>query len=179
VERADAAIVAVRRTLSTGTDPRQGIQDLLTAVHELAASHGIAVPVPEQASGVDATKPDVTESVTESSAADREPIEDEQEATAEVADQPLPARPIGKAETVDLDTVRIERPADFEQTRRWIVLCGTGETERLVGYVCSDGTKSKKWHALGPRLTRVSGGTPCRTRDEALLRLLDSHWPGR
>ncbi|GAA2806690.1 hypothetical protein [Saccharopolyspora taberi] len=185
IERADVATVAVRRALSSGTNPQQAIQDLLTAVTDLAEAHGIAAPVPaEQAADAGATEPDVTESVTELVPGnDRNvPAEGEQqETTAEVDSLPptrqLP-RPIGHSETVDLDTVRMERTSDFEQTRRWIFLCGAGENERLIGYLDSDGTKTKKWQALGPMLTRFSGG-PCRTRQEALLRLLDPHAPKR
>ncbi|WP_184728476.1 hypothetical protein [Saccharopolyspora phatthalungensis] len=178
-------MVAVRRTLSAGADPQQAIQDLLTAVTELAEAHGIATPTPaEHASIEGSTEPDVTEIVTEPVSGNdlSNPAETEQEeTTAETTDLPesrqLP-RPIGRTETVDLDTVRMERSSDFEQTRRWIVLCRAGENERLIGYLDSDGTKTKKWQALGPMLTRVSG-VPCRTRQEALLRLLDPHVPRR
>lgn len=185
VERADAAMVAVRRTLSSGTDPQQAIQDLLTAVTDLAEAHGIAAPVPtEDTAAAGTPEPDVTECVTEPVPSNNRSVPakgEQEEATAEATDLPqsrqLP-RPIGRAETVDLDTVRMERSSDFEQTRRWIVLCGGGENERLIGYLDSDGTKTKKWQARGPMLTRVYG-EPCRTRQESLLRLLDPHVPKR
>lgn len=185
VERADAAMAAVRRTLSSGTDPQQAIQDLLTAVTDLAEAHGIAARIPtEDTPAADTPEPDVTECITEPVPSDSRsvPAKDEQEEmTAETTALPrsrqLP-RPIGRTEMVDLDTVRMERSSDFEQTRRWIVLCGAGENVRLIGYLDSGGTKAKKWQALGPMLTRVSGG-PCRTKQDALLRLLDPHVPRR
>ncbi|MEV5540068.1 hypothetical protein AB0L13_24750 [Saccharopolyspora shandongensis] len=178
-------MVAVRRTLSSGTDPKQAIQDLLTAVTDLAEAHGIASPVlTEHALVADTAEPDVTESVTEPVPGNARsvPAEAQQEqATEEATDLPpsqqLP-EPIGRTETVDLDTVHMERALDFEQTHRWTVLCSAGENERLIGYLEPDGTKTKKWRALAPTLTRISNG-PCRTRQEALLRLLDRHVPAR
>lgn len=58
-------------------------------------------------------------------------------------------RPIGRTETVDLDTVRMERSSDFDWTGGWVVLCGAGERERLIEYLDSEGTKAKKWQAVG------------------------------
>jgi hypothetical protein len=89
--------------------------------------------------------------VTELPTADHcDPADDDPDTPADAATTSLPARPIGQGEAIDLDTVRIERTPDFDQTRRWIVLCGGAEEERVLGCVWSDGTTSKRRHALGP-----------------------------
>jgi hypothetical protein len=48
--------------------------------------------------------------------------------------------------------------------------------ERLVGYVQPDGLQQKKWAAYRPGWIRVAGG-PWRTRQDALVWLVDPHVP--
>lgn len=42
LERTDAAMVAVRRAMTNGVDPRQAIRDLLVAATDLASAYGVA-----------------------------------------------------------------------------------------------------------------------------------------
>jgi len=61
----------------------------------------------------------------------------------------------------------------------WQVLAGSAEEPIVVGFVepiysRSTGRRSGRWQAVTTNLITVSGG-PCRNRNDAVVRLLDSY----
>lgn len=181
LERADTAMVAARRAMAASGDPQEAIRSLVSAVAELAELHDIAPSCSEPAAWVDISERRVTEPVTKQftvSVTDdpaRPSAEREDPATAAMRDAPkgqLP-QPIGPREKLDVDTVRLERA---QQPRTWTVLAGHGDGERLVGFVRPHGIKQKQWEAFSPGWVRVLGG-PWRTRQDAMIRLIDPHVP--
>jgi hypothetical protein len=82
-----------------------------------------------------------------------------------------PVRPIQAGETVDPESVRLERSADFDQTSSYRVIAGPKTAPVLVGLLIPEpGLRAgKKWRAMSPNFIRVGGG---KTRQDALIQLL-------
>jgi len=72
--------------------------------------------------------------------------------------------------SIDPNTVRLERSADYDITGAWRATAGPADDPILVGFVRRNGL-GKKWEARTPELVAISGGPWC-TRQDALVHLL-------
>jgi hypothetical protein len=184
LERADSAVVTARRAMTNGADATPAVQALVSAADDLAELHGITGTGSAAVSSSDDCAPSVTQSITKQAHVGRrrKQVEAEPEdvtAVAVTSDRVELPPAIKPRETVDTDTVRMERiPSPDGDNRSKMVLAGHGDGVRLVGFLEPQGIQQKKWDAFTPGWTRLDGG-PFRTRQDALLRLLRLHVPFR
>lgn len=152
LDRAGRAVAAARRAAISGANPSAALAELAVAA-ELAnagrttdvspAPRTIADRPPTQ---VDEQKP-VTDSVTEPAASG--------------------VRPVTREDVIDVETVRIERGAEFETSGNYRTLAGDSI---LLGYLARD--RRGRWVARTATTSLTVPGGPWRTRHDALVGLL-------
>ncbi|WP_216213773.1 hypothetical protein [Amycolatopsis aidingensis] len=162
VAEVEAATAALRAALLAGADPAAEVERLRTATDNVTRTVTSPMVAPV-ATRRDAVPPaDVTESVTESSV-DTKPSKRARHA------------PVRRG-AVDLDSVRLARSTDPVRPG-WRVLTGPVEDVTLLGWLepvrTATGRRSGGWQATtAPHLLTVPGG-PWKTRQDALVRLVD------
>lgn len=166
-----------RRTILARRAEDQSIRQIARGVGvSPAVVHGVlheserAESTPAENGRAAAAAPQPSSAGTESSAQRTRarpatPTADPANDTAGTVDSP---RAIGGHERIDPDTVTTERNPDTGTTRV-LATAGTGESV-LVGFL---ERQARKWHAQTPYMISLPGHW--RTRQEALLRLIEPH----
>jgi hypothetical protein len=166
VAAAEGAAAGLRTALLTGSDPAvsaAGLQAAAQEVERLLAASATDLPTPAAA---------VTESVSESpQASHREP------GTEPVTKKPASAhrRAAQRVVPIDADSVRVERGLE---PGNWRVLADDGAGPVEVGYlqsVPSLSGRTRHWRALTAQTLLPVQGGPWKTRQDALVHLVDDH----
>ena len=189
-KHAEQAALALRWAAASGHDPRAAVDELLAAIAPLAAPRDNAdVTSPTMDHACPTAEP-VTKSVTEKSVTPPRPVEPLSEPTQGRTSRPsnisegvakkVTKSPAKRARRqaratgpIDVDTVRLERGADYDTSGTWRVVAGAHDDPIVIGFLRRHGL-SKKWQANTASWITVSGG-PWRTRQDALVQLLLHH----
>lgn len=173
-ERAERASAQLRRTLLTGQNPDpHDSAELLEAATTLASAgsaRGDERDLEEQRP----ERHSVTKKVTNQGTADPG-------GTGQVADRDtsVTKRHRGRsrrdrAQALDLGTVRCEKGHDFASTGAWQVRGGSDDDATRLGYLERTRYPRVGWQAKTPNHLSVPGG-PWRTRQDALVHLIEDH----